>query len=356
MKKLKNVFAHAMAIFFVLACETDNSQIRMDSALNRERKEALAEILVLANNVDFRNFILEASLKQKHGEYSVLFSEIGSFCKQNTHLLYAVPKLEKLRNSLIELSGGFEPHLFYPRAETIEEKSTLNGGGRSSQYSQAQPPVGVIDDGSGSSTPPGYTVDYNGTLVFYANITEDYAWENDVWVVGQQELLSSENMVPAPESLPPDAARINGEIENFFVVKVSDLGAIEPWILGKIEFRVDVYSASGGVIKDKFKPGKIKRKYLRNNQIYDGNYFLCNWNTSTVGQFMIEGWVEEDGGTTQTTITQNFPAPPSCPTCPSVNVTTTIKGYDDDLGRTMIQFTDEKSQWYPISYMSIKHK
>jgi hypothetical protein len=89
---------------------------------------------------------------------------------------------------------------------------------------------------------------------------------------------------------------------------------------------------------------------------YDANRFLFNWNTPTIGNYVIEGWIEEDGGSSTTTITQTYAAPSSCSGCPATTVSYTKKNDDQDLGRSIIQYSDSKSQWYSVSYMDIKHK
>lgn len=147
--------------------------------------------------------------------------------------------------------------------------------------------------------------------------------------------------------------RTNGEAEYGGIFKVLNLGSIEPWVSGKVELRFVVNMANGTTAKD-IKTGKIKRKYLRDQKVYDANKFLFNWNTEVIGTWVIESWVEQDGGSQTISISQSYPAP--CQGCPSTNVSYTVKSEDDDLGRTIMQFSDSKAQWYSVSYMDVKHK
>ena len=66
---------------------------------------------------------------------------------------------------------------------------------------------------------------------------------------------------------------------------------------------------------------------------------------------MIEAWVEEDGGDA-TNITQNFPAP--CTGCPTTSVGYTIQERDNDMGQTLIQFTDPIATVYNITEANVR--
>ncbi|NJL13218.1 MAG: hypothetical protein HC913_09610 [Microscillaceae bacterium] len=323
-------------------------------------KQALmSKALIMAKNEDFREFVFNECLKQEHGEYNVYFTKVISHYKAKAKYHQEIGELENLVKQIKSLNGGIEPLIFYPRVETIEDENISTN--KNGNYF-LQEPVGVFQDDYEPLTPiidptrppyssPGYIVDNGSTLTYYQHITEDYAWENDVWVIGQEEIVSPGNMVAAPETI--DMGRTNGEAERGGIIKVLNLNALEHWTSGKLEFRYRVNMASGTLIKN-HPFGKTKRKHFRDQKWHDFNNFIANWNISNIGNWMIEGWIEEDGGASTQTITNTFPAP--CTGCPTTTISFTKQNKDFDMGVTIIQFTDSKSQEYDMAYSKIKRK
>jgi hypothetical protein len=315
------------------------------------RQRTMKEVLTAAKNPEFRTFVLNECLKQRHGDYNVYLEDVVAAYKGK-------PGFEKFTSALVDLiaqtkqlTNGREPLIFYPRAETIEEQRSANSR---TQVEAGHDPIGVYYlTFNPDYSSPGYILNDGYTLTYYQDITEDYAWENDVWVIGEEEYVSPDNMVPAPEEDQPSVVRVNGEAEYGALIQLTDMNALEHWTSGKFEFRYVVASASGGTIKDRGF-GKTKRKYFRDSRWHDYNDFIANWNLSNIGNWMLEGWVEEDGGNSTTTVSQSFPAP--CTGCPTTNFSYTKQNKDQDMGRSMIQFTDNKSQVYNITYANIKRK
>jgi hypothetical protein len=253
------------------------------------------------------------------------------------------------------LNGGVEPLLFFPRAETIE--ASIKSTGKSSYTSRlAETIVGVDGDVFNPDyTSPGYVVDYNGQLTFYDNISEDYAWENDVWVIGYEE------DVPNISSIDDDlvalstnnlASRYQGQSEYGGIIQVTDLNAIEPWTAGKLEFKILIYAGNGTLMADK-SFDKRKRSHFRNNNWYDYGFFIGNWNTTTFGNWTTEKWMELDGGKSSS-VTFNIPA--ATPGGIATSITVPSQERDDDLGLATIQFTDEMLQVYSVSHANIRRK
>lgn len=161
----------------------------------------------------------------------------------------------KIVNLVTDLKkqGARNPILFYPSVETKEDMKqgrVSNQQGRlSNQQNYLQPylvidnrtldangiPIGFINDEYA-----GYVFGTNGQLEYSQQITEEFAWENDVWVVGEEENCSEENMVAAPDDdgNPNGRIRNDGDAEYGGIIQVTDLGAIEPWINGKVDLGI----------------------------------------------------------------------------------------------------------------------
>lgn len=324
--------------------------------LNSLRQEALIEVLTMSKNKSFRAYVLNECLKQKHGEYNVYLEDIVNTYKFDANFKESIQKIESLIPKIKSISGDREPLIFYPRAETIEDKNKINTRTYAGENTILEEPVGVFQEvyNPDDYSSPGFYVESNtGQLTFFQNITEEYAWENDVWVIGEEENVSAGNMVPEIENFELNVARVNGEAEKGGILQVTNMNALEHWTAGKFEFRYVVFTASGTKIKDR-EFGKTKRKYFDSKKWHDYNDFIANWNISNIGNWMIESWIEEDGGWTNVDVSHSYPA--ACVGCPLTTIKYTMKGQDYDMGPSMVQFTDSKSQVYNISYANFKRK
>jgi hypothetical protein len=321
-------------------------------------QQLMTKVLLMSKREDFRDFVLQECLKQEHGEYNVYMTKVISHYLSKSNQGSSVSELEAIASKIKTLNGGLEPLIFYPKAETIEDAGVNNSTKIPASIIgvlQEEPGFTPIDPNPSPTNPPysspGYIVDNGTTLTYYQHITEDYAWENDVWVIGQEENVSPENMIAALED--SNVKRTQGQSEYAGIIQATNLNAIEHWTIGKLEFRLIIFNASGTKITDR-KFGKWKRKNFRDQKWHDFNHFVGNWNTSTFGNWMTEMWMEEDGGQS-TSFTATFP-PPAGQTGLTLSATIPSRNLDDDLGLTVIQFSDAITQVYNISYANIKRR
>jgi hypothetical protein len=357
----KNIILFVSVVLFV-SCES--SSVSEKTVQNDSKKELVAlnqetivAVLKISKRSDFKQFVLDECLKQEHGDYNVYFSKIISAYNGKDDYFQFITEITKLRTKIMALNGGLEPIIFYPKAEMIEASNELQGKGNAAKI--VIPPADPIAVDGNVFNPdyssPGYIVSNNGDLTYYDDITEDYAWENDVWVIGQEENVTNKSSagddvytVPVSNS----ASRYQGQGEYGGIIQVTDLNAIEPWIAGKLEFRILIYGANGTLLADK-SFDKRKRSRFRNQKWYDYGFFVGNWNTSTFGNSMTEKWMELDGGKSNQ-IAYTIPPPSSGGV--AITVTSQSQDKDDDLGLTTIQFTDAISQVYGISHANIKRR
>ena len=86
----------------------------------------------------------------------------------------------------------------------------------------------------------------------------------------------------------------------------------------------------------------------------DFDDFIANWNINNIGNWMIEAWIEVDNGTETVTTSQTLPAP--CTGCPSTTISYTRQKRDDEMGQSIIQFSDDYDTVYGITAANIKRK
>lgn len=312
----------------------------------------MVEILNLAKEDQFRQYILAECLKQKHGDYNVYITDIIASHREIDKYKKSMATLEQLVGLIKPLVNDNEPLVFYPRAETIEDERIDHPETRSPDAIMSEP-LGVIQPVESSMdeqstqrvsyAPEGvdaYRAYVNGTWVWVQTVDEEFAWENDVYVIGSDENVEIYNN-----------GRIDGGAEYAGLIQITNLNAVEHWTSGKLELKVVVVSATGTEVSVR-KFDKTKRKYFRNNVWYDFNHSLGNWNKTTFGNFMIENWWERDGGASSTSTI----GIPSTNGGPSFSYTVNHGTWDNDLGKATVQFTDPLTQLYQISFMNFKRK
>jgi hypothetical protein len=370
MKKLfQNFNAHLFGtriLFLVLLsstlvqCKKNEAVVKEDAVAAQKTakfKELTIEVLSLAKNVAFKQLVYDECKAQKFGDYYVRLEDLLK--NPNAKISVSSEKSVSIAKLVTDLKalGARNPIIFYPSVETKEDKKAS----RNTRVEvNEEGVIAVVNDGSSGYTNdqyPGYTFNTNGQLAYYQQITEEFAWDNDVWVIGQEENCSVGNMVAAPENFnlnPDPGARSQGQPENGAIIQVTNLGQLESWIAGKLEFKMTEMNSSGAIILGPLDLGKVKRKYFKDLKWYDYNKFIGNWNTSTFGNWMYEHWLEEDGGQSKP-ITVSIPSQTG-PTGPSYSVTIPAKNQDQNMGLTTIQFTDLITQVYNVTYANIKHK
>ncbi|TDE54843.1 hypothetical protein [Flavobacterium sp. GT3P67] len=359
---MKNYLIFFIVVFVFYGCDnqTESSSVNSNHNLEKEivelKKKTTISILKMSKNKSFKEFVLKECLKQEHGDYNVYLSKIIEEYEDKSAYKDFVNELKNYVEKVKMVNGGLEPLIFYPRAETIEEKSNQKLSKVAEQLAQIISVDGDVYNPETYSA-PGYVLDSNGDLAFFDNITEEYAWENDVWVIGLDEMgvnMSSagDDLLTAQTFVSSPPSRFDGQPEYGGIIQVTDLNEIEPWIAGKLEFRIIIFDSKGVKVKDK-EFDKRKRSHFRNNKWYDYGFFVADWNTSTFGNWMTEKWMEVDGGNSNAFI---YTIPPAVPGGVSVSVTVPSKDRDDDLGLTIVQFTEPISQVYNLSHINIKRK
>jgi hypothetical protein len=156
--------------------------------------------------------------------------------------------------------------------------------------------------------------------------------------------------------------RVNGEAEHGAWIQVTDLNGIESWFSGKLEFRQIVAGTQGaaGTIVAETPFGRVRRKYFKDDKWVRFNAsFLFNWNLNNLGDYNVEKWIEEDGGSSAE-ISISIPGSafkpatsttPSQPAIAGTTVKVTTKKDDDDLGSRIVQFSDNRYKRYDIGKM-----
>jgi hypothetical protein len=345
----------AILLVFTQCKKTNQLEIPQDNQdqqkLNTLRKETLTLLLQTAKSNEVKKLVLNECLKQSHGDYYVKITDLSSKLRNIPGNETAADKLASLAQKTKIESGGRDAILFYPRAETIENYRKQRTRARAYEE-QLYDPIGVYQEVFNPDySSPGYIVNNGYDLVFYQNVSEDYAWENDVWVIGEEENVSDENLVAALEDI--SVARVQGQPEYGGIIQCTDLNAIEHWTSGKLEFKILVLNASGAKISQRGM-GKSKRMYFRDQKWKDFGHFIGNWNTNTFGNWMYENWWEEDGGQSNS-VTITMPPPAGQPG-PTVSITVPSKNKDDDLGLATIQFSDPITQVYNLTNANIKRR
>jgi hypothetical protein len=362
MKKL--FFVPLIAIFVSMGCSKEKQALNKNESnftsnlittlqsdqLLQVRGEIMKELLIAAQDSFFRTLVLNACLEQRNGDYYVRLIDLALILESHSDFHYLRSRLIDLDAEVISITHSRHPILFYPRAETIED--LLHQGVNTISIQQ---PIGVFQEMYFEDySSPGYSLDGNHSLKFFANITEKFAWQHDVWVIGEEENIGSDSIeVLNLSTESTNGIRTQGRSEFGGIIQITNLNAIEHWTSGKLELELRVFGSNGALISHRYF-GQRARRNFQNQVWFDFDHFICNWNTSTFGNWMYENWIERDGGLSST-ITLNFPAPQG-QSGPSTSFTITSKSGDDNLGLATVQFTDLTTQVYNLTHSNIRRK
>jgi len=367
MKKLLFWMLGAILLTGFSKCKRQEMSVSIpkETRIKQLEETLMTEVLIMSRDPQFRSQIRDECIKQEKGEYEVTFEKIINLNEGNPAFSSSIGKI---KTAVLELKNikRTDPVIFYPRAEIYDDYRKKNNNllsNRIAPEDQYVPAGTYIPPGIPTAvyqdyyypdySTDGYTINSSNYLTYFGNINEDYAWENDVWVIGYGEDCSSGNLVDAPPP-PLNPERTQGQSERGMIIQCTNLNSIEPWLSGKLEFKYTVFNSSGATILGPIAGGRVKRKYFKNQQWYDYNRFIGNWHTSTFGNWMYEHWIEEDGGQSSS-ITINMP-PPQGYTGPTYSVSLPSKNRDDNLGTVAVQFTDAITQIDNISYANVKRK
>ncbi len=322
---------------------------------------AMVEILEMAKDPDFRMEVYNQTILQESGEFDMKIATVNEKRFNRSKKSQTV-----LRNSINDLKQlGQEPVVYYPRASKMfrekEEYSSMTKNANSEPIAVFK---NVYDKNYNS---PGYILDENGNLEYSHMVSETEALNSDVYVIGNSEPNTANTVITTD---PGDGSgctecgggsgsgsgledRTEGRAEYGGKIQVIDMNEIEHWTAGKFEFRIIVVNSNGTIIKDKEFP-KRARSNFENEAWYDFNEFLFNWNTSNIGNFTVEKWIEVDDGGTGVQYTMSIP--PAFEGGPTQTVQYTSTDNDEDCGLSIVQFSDKVGLSYGISWMNFKRQ
>lgn len=316
----------------------------------------MVEVLTMSKDSEFRDFIYNQTILQESGDFDMSLDKIEKYSSKLKKHSKSVSKIKNISSKIKILNSDIETTIFFPKAENlfnnIKNKKFDVAGKNTSEF--IEPVVVLKDVYNDDYSSPGYRLE-NGELVFDRNVTEEDAWQNDVYVVGPEEFSDIEDGGDDPYAGGDGSGtvssdyRTDGRAEYGATIQVPSINAIEHWTAGKLEMRVVIINSSGVVIKDREYP-KRARSNFKDSKWYSYNDFYYNWYKSNIGDWTIEQWFEVDGGNSNQ-VTVTIPLEDGSGV---INVTIPSSNRDDDCGKSIVQFQDKIGQVYPISHMNFK--
>ncbi|MBU3027792.1 hypothetical protein [Zobellia galactanivorans] len=343
--------------------------------------ELAKEVLLMAKASDFRSYVYENAhqLSEAGDDYLVYVDDMTKKLSTSSKFGKSTSNIKSLSAKIKSLDESEIPMIFYPRAETLEDLALSNKGFDVAK-NMNEPIVVLKGAHNADYSAPGYKLNDEGELEYAFDVNEEYAWENDVYVIGAAEYLPEldnigEDLIDT-KAVPPFTTgknsasltakskfrRVNGEAEHGAWIQVTDLNGIESWFSGKLEMRQVVAGTQGaaGTIVAETSFGRVKRKYFKDDKWVKFNAsFLFNWNLNNLGDYNVEKWIEEDGGPSAE-ISISIPGSaykpatsttPSQPAIAGTTVKVSAKKDDDDLGSRIVQFSDNRYKRYDLGKM-----
>jgi hypothetical protein len=364
---MKKPFLFVLLAVIVLSCKKEAKFVKdkmtpelpsympAASSTKIDLYKSLAEFILKTakNKSTFKSHVLAVSAPQPYDDYYIRVVDLINYNQTHSNVFWSSSEqtyLQGLVNSIKndDSNEPYEPIVFVPFLEDRNLDSLL-------QNLPSGSPEGVVQFEYNSRTEecPAYTLNESDQLISSGtNINEAYAWDHNVWVFGQEENVPT-GTGGAGIYNAVQGDRYDGIPEYGGIIQIPDIGAVEPWVSGKLELKYFIFDQSGTKIKEKAF-AKTKRKKFKDNAWVDFNDFICYWNLSNIGNWMIESWIEVDGGNSTSTVSQTIPPP--CTGCASTTISFTKQNRDDEMGQTLIQFSDPYSTVYGISYANVKRK
>lgn len=310
-----------------------NPELLMDSKLLLAK-----EILKASQDSEFRNFVLKGVREKFDGDYNFLLSNMNSktvkarlFPNQNA-LINLISENQNFENGLQIYIPNFEEKA-NARTTNIDSEVTL-------VFQETNESIKEVD---------GYKLIDNELIKLDFKISEEFAKDNEVWVLGYNERIGLENYTSIDRN-----SRVLGAGEYIYQIQVPDLSEIEHWTAGAIELTARVATQKSGDALVYYY-GDISRSDLKDRKWKTMNTFIANWTTTSIGDYMKVHWTERDGGDKNAIkIILTMPSSENVPV--ETKVEFTIDNLDDNLGHQMVQFIDSQTQIYSTGLISWKMK
>lgn len=368
-----------------IASTKQNIQSSVSSLVSLENIAGKNLSSIAKTNDKFKKAIESECLKQKNGDYEVKISDLLVNVKQqNLAATNQITALESIAKDMMAAKPGKQPVVFIPSVETFDPAILTGKSGNESQFEgvtarNENQVIFVFRDEPGKDKElfPGYVYDSSGNKKFYGMISEDFAWNNNVWVVGYEEFAENERVTSSMPFKQVEAAgpttkatsnasvsnvcgRANGRAEYGGRIKAINISEMEPWTWGKLEMKYFVSTITGTLVKE-------RAFYQTKRDDLEGKYhdywdFIGPWDVNYWGQVTYERWIEEDSSTS--TVTISTPVTP-VPGGPTYTISATIRNEDDNLGLAGVYFTDpyynapipcQSGSEYYISFMAFQRR
>lgn len=262
-------------------------------------------ILSLQPDKEFRKSFYSSIEESFDGERNVLFKTLLEIDKNPTNAKKLNDKILANSEDVLNAFNGIEgknyyPQVFIPYYDELKDKGKLS----------TKPPTLVIyTHDSPNSLYQGYSLNDNGTLVELKTlISEDYAKENEVWVVSINERVDDKGDVYSEYKTNGRTLGASYPNAKFVTIKIDSHK--EVWVSGGSEvhikrylsfYRYDQYSSSPAVLQvtseDAFNDGdgwritEVKRKDV-------GKTLTVNW--TYVGDWPNKYYNFQDGSSYHT--------------------------------------------------------
>lgn len=266
LKYLKQIYF--LFLFFTLHSCSKKSEFNQINELSKSEATKVVSSIVFSKvkNPSFKTYIESECMKQLNGDYMI---PVDYIIKKDTKGFFSLEEKNKILGLLQPYDGEnfgtwfsiYIPHLELkdtrypiPTPKRIKTEKRLNEGqvvtnsedpGNGSSFGD---PIAVLPPENlppSVESLPGYIIDRWGNFHFKANITEEDALHNDVWIFGFQEILCEEasrisDLDLADPYSGTQSVRMPGEMERagFMQVMNGQLNNIRRWELGKLSMRL----------------------------------------------------------------------------------------------------------------------
>lgn len=179
------------------------------------------------NSTNFKRWIYSQCHAQDSGDYYISVYDLLDRNEDSGYLFWTEQEADYIHDEILDNIKIIDddsftvPVVFVPFIEDLDIDSLKNNCPTGAPYA-----VISMEYDSVAETCPGYYLNGETLSQTGTDVTESYAWSHDLWVFGQEEELSPENMIGGRSiNYRPDPAdRTNGQAEYGGIIQVTKSG------------------------------------------------------------------------------------------------------------------------------------
>lgn len=218
---MKKIIIYSLCLSSIIACKkTDNfseeNKVPVTSQSvqkqiefgNKQLKQITQGVAMLAKDKEFISFVHKEVKKKFDGEYEVLIQDLQR--NSNWSQKMDLPIINDALNAFKNIDGSnYYPQIYIPKFQNDEDLKRLKSNEGATNNAAEEQIVYIYYSGDSevdsatndNDSYAGYILDSSNQLVYWGMVNEEYANENEVWIISINESVGNEGNFCPPENI-----------------------------------------------------------------------------------------------------------------------------------------------------------